>query len=63
MSLLKIVQFICILAAASILGNWYLSEYRKAKIAGLPPYRAYFTLPGLLIVFLIFALPFIVRYI
>jgi hypothetical protein len=62
-TLLKIIQFIAVLAAASILGNWYLTEYRKARTAGLPLYRAYFTVPGILIVFFIMALPFIVKYI
>ena len=63
MGILKIIQFIAVLAAASILGNWYLSEYRKARMAGLPLYKAYFTLPGILIFCLVLALPFIVRYI
>ena len=63
MSFLKVVQFASVLIAASILGNWYLAEYRKARISGLPLYRAYFTLPGLLIIALIIALPLIIRYI
>ncbi len=63
MSFLKVVQFASVLIAASILGNWYLAEYRKARISGLPLYRAYFTLPGLLIIALIIALPLIFHYI
>jgi hypothetical protein len=62
-SFFKIIQFLSVLIAASMLGNWYLAEYRKAKIAGLPPYRAYLTLPGFLIIVLIFLLPLIARYI
>ena len=63
MSFLKIIQFLAVMIAASILGRWYLSEYRRARLAGLPLLRAYFTLPGVLILVLIFALPIIVRYI
>lgn len=63
MQLNKIIQIIAVLAAASILGNWYLSEYKKARAANLPSYRAYFSLPGLLIILLIFLLPILVRFI
>jgi uncharacterized protein HemY len=61
--MLKILQFICVLLAAAILGQWYLAEYRKARMAGLPWYRAYFSLPGILIVLLILLLPILARFI
>ena len=61
--MLKILQFICVLVAASILGQWYLAEYRKARIKALPWYRTYFSLPGILIVVLILLLPIIARFI
>jgi uncharacterized protein HemY len=61
--MLKILQFICILVAASILGQWYLAEYRKARRVGLPWYRTHFSLPGILIILLILLLPIIVRFI
>ena len=60
---LKILQFISILIAAGILGNWYLAEYRKARRAAMPWYRAYFSLPGIVIFITILILPIIVRYI
>jgi hypothetical protein len=47
--------------AACTLGNWYLAEYKKARAAHLPAYRAYFSLPGILIVLLIFLLPILAR--
>ena len=59
---LKILQFISVLVAAGILGNWYLAEYRKARTQGLPLYRAYFSLPGILIILLILFLPVIARF-
>jgi ABC-type sulfate transport system permease subunit len=59
--LLKVIQFIAVLAAAAVLGNWYLAEYKKAKITGQPWYRAYFSLPGIIIAGFIILLPFIAR--
>jgi len=59
----KIIQFIAVLGAASILGHWYLAEYKKARLSNLPLYRAYFTLPGILIILLILLLPILSRFI
>lgn len=63
MQLIKSIQLIAVLVAAVVLGNWYLAEYRKARAANLPSYRAYFSLPGVLIVLLIVLLPILARYI
>jgi hypothetical protein len=60
-SFTKIIQAIAVLGAASILGNWYLAEYKKARAANLPLYRAYFSLPGALIILLVLLLPLLVR--
>ncbi|MEJ2157850.1 MAG: hypothetical protein P8X96_21170 [Desulfobacteraceae bacterium] len=61
--MIKNLQYLSVLIAAIILGNWYLSEYKKARIAGLPWYRAYFSLPGILIILFILILPVIARFI
>ncbi len=61
--MIKNLQYLSVLIAAIILGNWYLSEYKKARITGLPWYRAYFSLPGILIILFILILPVIVRFI
>ncbi|MEJ2246738.1 MAG: hypothetical protein P8Y80_11780 [Acidobacteriota bacterium] len=61
MQILKIIQLIAVLLAACILGNWYLAEYKKARAANLPSYRAYFSLPGICILLLILLLPLIAR--
>ena len=61
--ILKNLQYLSVLIAAAILGNWYLAEYKKAKLAGQPWYRAFFSLPGILIVILIFLLPLIAHFI
>jgi len=60
-SFTKILRLIAVLGAASILGNWYMAEYKKARSANLPIYRAYFSLPGILIILLILLLPLLVR--
>jgi hypothetical protein len=57
----KILQFIAVLAAAAILGNWFLAEHKKAKSTGQPWYRAYFSLPGIIIAVLIIVLPIVAR--
>lgn len=61
--LIKNFKYLSVLIAAIILGNWYMAEYKKARIAGLPWYRAYFTLPGILIVLIILFLPVVARFI
>lgn len=62
MQLVKIIQLIAVLAAASILGNWYLAEHKKARASNLPLYRAYFNLPGIIIIILILLLPILVHF-
>ncbi len=44
-----LLRFIAVLVAAAIIGNWFLSELRKARAARLPWYRPYLSIPGLLI--------------
>ena len=46
---MTILKAIPILAAAFLLGNWFLSEVRKAKAAAKPCYAPYLTIPGLLV--------------
>ena len=46
---MTILKTISILAAAFLLGNWFLSEVRKAKAAAKPWYAPYLTIPGLLV--------------
>lgn len=47
---MTILKAIPILAAAFLLGSWFLSEVRKAKTAGKPWYTPYLTVPGMLVV-------------
>ena len=48
-TLLTIIKYVAVLAAASILGNWFLAEIRKSRLAGAPWYKPYISAPGLLI--------------
>ena len=55
----KLISYGCILAAAAIVGNWFLAELRKAKAARLPWYSAYLSPPGILILIIVILLPII----
>jgi hypothetical protein len=58
---LPILQVACALAAAAILGNWFLLEARKAKKMGKPWYAPYLSTPGIIILLIVVLLPLIVR--
>ena len=47
---MTILKSISILAAAFLLGNWFLSEVKKAKAAAKPWYAPYLTIPGVLVI-------------
>jgi hypothetical protein len=48
-SLVDVFKILAVSAAAAILGNWFLSEMRKARRNNLPWYRVYLSPPGLLV--------------
>ena len=49
-TLTTIVRIIAPLAAAILVGNWFMSEVKKARFKGAPWYQAYVSIPGLLII-------------
>lgn len=55
------LKAIPILIAAFLLGNWFLSETKKAKLAGKPWYAPYLTIPGILII-IVFLIPVYLRF-
>ena len=57
MTFLFFIKAIALLLAAGILGNWFLSEVKKAKIQKEPWYKAYLSPPGLIILAVILLLP------
>ena len=59
--LLTIMKAIAILVAALIVGNAFLDELKKARALGLPWYKPYLTLPGILILIVILVVPVILK--
>jgi len=53
----QIIKMIAILAAASLLGNWFLRELRLARRNHKPWYAVYLTPPGILILLAAIILP------
>lgn len=58
---MSILKAIPVLVAALFLGNWFLSEVRKAKSARKPWYAPYLTIPGILII-ITFMIPVFLRF-
>jgi hypothetical protein len=48
-ALISLLKMAAVLLAASFLGNWFLSELKKARALQKPWYTPYLTPPGLLI--------------
>jgi hypothetical protein len=48
-SLFNLIKYAAVLVAALIIGNWFLTEARKAKMNKEPWYKPYLSLPGLII--------------
>jgi len=51
----EILRFAAVLAAAGLLGNWFLGEVRKSRAKNEPRYKPYLTVPGVLIVIAVLA--------
>ena len=49
LNLFTVVKLVAVLVAASIIGNWFLAEVRKAKLRKEPWYKPYLSVPGLII--------------
>jgi len=47
-SLIELLKLAAVLAAAVVLGNWFLAEFKKARRLNQPWYSAYLSPPGLL---------------
>jgi hypothetical protein len=47
--LFGLLKVIAPLIAAVIVGNWFLSEAKRAKIVGKPWYSPYLSIPGIFI--------------
>ena len=60
--LIQLAKVVAILAAAALLGNWFLNELRAARRNGKPWYAVYLTPPGILVVLATILLPIAVWY-
>ena len=59
--LMTILKSVAVLVAALIVGNAFLEELKKARALGLPWYKPYLTLPGILILIVILVIPIILK--
>jgi len=48
--LFEILRFAAVVAAAALLGNWFMAEVRKSRAKNEPRYKPYLTVPGVLVV-------------
>ncbi len=53
-AVISILKMVAVLLAASLLGNWFLSELKKSRDLKKNWYAPYLTLPGLLIIVALF---------
>ena len=60
--LTQLIKLIAILAAAALLGNWFLSELRAVRRNAKPWYAVYLTPPGILVILSAIILPIAVWY-
>ena len=60
--LLSLLKMAAVLAAAGFLGNWFLTELKRARARGKPWYAPYLSVPGLLIVLAVL-LPLILKWV
>jgi hypothetical protein len=59
LTLLAVIKAAAVLAAAIMLGNWFMAELKKARRHKAPWYKPYVSPPGLLMLFLILVLPLV----
>ncbi len=60
--LFPLLKAAAVLAAAGLLGNWFLTELKRARAQGKPWYAPYVSVPGLLIILAVL-LPLILKWI
>jgi hypothetical protein len=58
-TLTTIVKIIATLVAAILVGNWFMSEVKKARFKGAPWYQPYISIPGLLIILVVLLVPIV----
>ncbi len=56
-NLIEILKLLPILIAALLLGNWFMSELKSARLKGKPWWAPYLSAPGILIIVAVVLLP------
>ena len=51
----EILRFVAVLAAAGLLGNWFLAEVRKSRARKEPKYKPYLSVPGIMVIIAVLA--------
>ena len=54
---ITLAKYVAVLAAAIIIGNWFLIEVKKAKFNRKPWYKPYISVPGIIILLAVLVLP------
>ena len=57
LNLITLTKYMAVLAAAIVLGNWFLIEVKKAQSNKQPWYKPYISVPGLIILVAVLGLP------
>jgi hypothetical protein len=57
LNLITFAKYMAVLVAAMIIGNWFLTEVKKAKFNKQPWYKPYISVPGLIILMAVLGLP------
>jgi hypothetical protein len=56
--MIEILKLVSVMLGSAMLGHWFLTEFRKARLRRLPWYAPYLSPPGILLIFAL-ALPVI----
>lgn len=60
MGLVDAIRIIALFLAAVIVGNWFLSEVKKAKAEKAVWYKPYISPPGIIIIVAVIGLPILI---
>ena len=58
--MIDLMRFVAVMIAAVVIGNWFMAELRKTRSEGKPIYKAYLTIPGILIIGIVLGLPILI---
>lgn len=58
-NLIILSKMIAVLLLGVAIGNWFFNKVKQGKAAGAPWYKAYLSLPGIVILIALFGLPIV----